>query len=86
MTPSKQKVEEENRKTNFKRKDIGSQPKTRGIIGSSSYTINTLSTSICEEWTKFSRQWPCSWAPGKLSNVEAITKKWKKNSILSSKY
>lgn len=62
-----------------KSSDIGLLRRTNGIIGSCKFTTTIFWINICGEWTKYSRPWLSSWAPGRPNSVEATTKKCKKN-------
>ena len=65
---------------------IGHPGKTKDIIGSSNYIMNTFFTSISEGPTEFSNRWQLSFKQGKLSNAEATIKKCRKNTNIFQKF
>ena len=62
----------------------GCRRRTNVITGSFRFTINISWTDTCAAWTKYSKPWRPSLAPGRPNSAAATTKKWRKNTTTSS--
>jgi hypothetical protein len=65
---------------------IGVKNKIKDIIGSYKFIISISSRSILEEQTEYSSQWLALFKQERQSSVEAIIKKWKRNTNIFQKY